>query len=113
LFLDLDLQRTVTGGLFQRHGKAHRSIARSARTPATITPNKRPAMPFQVSQVVEWMERLIDEKIRLEAINSRRDELLKRNVGKELINAGIEESRKKIAQAKTELMSLLQQLEQK
>jgi hypothetical protein len=70
-------------------------------------------MPFQVSQVVEWMERLIDEKIRLEAINSRRDELLKRNVGKELINAGIEESRKKIAQAKTELMSLLQQLEQK
>ena len=70
-------------------------------------------MPVPVPQIVEWIERLIDEKIRLEAINSKRDELLKRNVGKDLIHSSIEESRRKIAQAKTELTNLFRSLEQK
>jgi len=69
-------------------------------------------MPTQPLQIVEWIERLIDEKIRLEAINSKRDELLKRHAGKDLINSSVEEARRKIAQAKTELISLLRQPEQ-
>jgi len=65
-------------------------------------------MQTESVQIIEWMEKLIDEKIRLESINTKRDELLKRNVSKELINSGIEESKRKIAQAKAELVRLLQ-----
>ncbi|HYT60746.1 MAG TPA: hypothetical protein VEL06_11285 [Haliangiales bacterium] len=70
-------------------------------------------MPAQASQVVDCIERLLDEKIRLEAINAKRDELLKRNVSKDLINSGIEDSRRKIAKVKAELTSLIQQMDQK
>ena len=70
-------------------------------------------MQTESVQIIEWMEKLIDEKIRLESINTKRDELLKRNVSKDLINSGIEESKRKINQAKTELARLLQQLEPK
>jgi len=44
---------------------------------------------------------------------AKRDELLKRNVGKDLIHSSIEESRRKIAQARTELTNLFRSLEQK
>jgi len=44
---------------------------------------------------------------------AKRDELLERNVGKDLIHSSIEESRRKIAQAKTELTNLFRSLEQK
>ncbi len=70
-------------------------------------------MPAQVSQIVDWIERLVEEKIRLEAIHSKRDELAKRNISADLIKSGLDESRRKIALAKTELIKLLQQLEQK
>ena len=69
-------------------------------------------MPAQLSQIAECIERLIDEKIRLEAINSKRDELLKRNIGKDLIHSSMEDSRRKIALAKSELTGLLQQLQE-
>ena len=68
-------------------------------------------MPAQLSQIAECIERLIDEKIRLEAINSKRDELLKRNIAKDLIHSSMEDSRRKIALAKSELAGLLQQLQ--
>ena len=70
-------------------------------------------MSTKASHIIEWLEKLIDEKIRLESINTKRDELLKRNVSKDLIHSGIEESKKKITQAKAELANLLQQWEQK
>jgi len=70
-------------------------------------------MQTESVQIIEWMEKLIDEKIRLESINTKRDELLKRNVSKDLINSGIEESKRKINQAKTELAKLLQKLDPK
>ena len=69
-------------------------------------------MSTQPLQIVEWIEKLIDEKIRLEAINSKRNELLKRNVGQDLIDSSVEEARRKIAKAKTELVNLLRQPEQ-
>jgi len=69
-------------------------------------------MPAQFSQIAECIERLIDEKIRLEAINSKRDELLKRNIAKDLIHSSMEDSRRKIALAKSELAGLLQQLQE-
>ena len=70
-------------------------------------------MPAKSNQVIDCIERLIDEKIRLESINSKRDELLKRNISKELVQSGIEESRRKIAQAKQELGKLLAEWEPK
>ena len=70
-------------------------------------------MPAEVSRIVEWIDKLIDEKIRLESIQSKREELLKRNIDRDLIHSSIEESRKKIAQAKSELASLLEELGQK
>jgi len=70
-------------------------------------------MQTKASQVIDWIERLIDEKIRLESINSKRDELLKRNVSKELIQSGIEESKRKIGQVKQELGRLLAERESK
>jgi hypothetical protein len=70
-------------------------------------------MQTKASQVIDWIERLIDEKTRLESINSKRDELLKRNVSKELIQAGIEESKRKIGQVKQELGRLLAERESK
>ena len=59
------------------------------------------------------IERLIEEKIRLENINAKRDELLKRNVSRVLIESGVEDSKRKIAQTKAELTSLLERLESK
>jgi len=70
-------------------------------------------MQTKASQVIDWIERLIDEKIRLESINSKRDELLKRNVSKELIQSGIEESKRRIGQVKQELGRLLAERESK
>jgi len=70
-------------------------------------------MQTKASQVIDWIERLIDEKIRLESIISKRDELLKRNVSKELIQPGIEESKRKIGQVKQELGRLLAERESK
>ena len=70
-------------------------------------------MQTKSSQVIDWIEKLIDEKIRLESINSKRDDLLKRNVGKELIQTSIDESKKKIAQARQELGKLLAEWESK
>ena len=70
-------------------------------------------MPVPASQIVEWLDRLIEERIRMEAVHSKREELLKRNIGKDLIQSSIEESQKKIARAKTELTSLFEKLEQK
>jgi len=68
-------------------------------------------MPDQLSRIADCIERLIDEKIRLEAINSKRDELLKRNIGKDLIHSSMEDSRRKIALAKSELAGMLEQLQ--
>jgi len=68
-------------------------------------------MPDQLSRIADCIERLIDEKIRLEAINSKRDELLKRNIGRDLIHSSMEDSRRKIALAKTELTGMLEQLQ--
>ena len=79
----------------------------------SATPNERPDMPVPASQIVEWLDRLIEERIRMEAVHSKREELLKRNIGKDLIQSSIEESQKKIARAKTELTSLFERLEQK
>ena len=69
-------------------------------------------MPAQLSQIADCIEKLIDEKIRLEAINSKRDELLKRNIGKDLIHSSMEDSRRKIALAKSDLAGLLQQMQE-
>ena len=70
-------------------------------------------MPNQTSQMVDWIERLIEEKLRLESIQSKREELLKRNIGQDLIHSSIEESKKRIALAKAELAARLQELTQK
>ena len=70
-------------------------------------------MPAAGPQIVGCIERLIEEKIRLENINARREELLKRNVSRDLIESGVEDSKRKIAQAKAELTGLLERLENK
>jgi hypothetical protein len=70
-------------------------------------------MPAQVSPIVEWIEKLIDEKIRLEAIHAKRDELIKRNVSKDLIHSSVEDSQRKIAHAKAELTKLLDPLKER
>lgn len=67
-------------------------------------------MENHIPQIIESIERLIEEKIRLESIQSKREELLKRNIGLDLIHSGIEESRRKIARAKAELAERLRDL---
>jgi hypothetical protein len=67
-------------------------------------------MENHIPQIIESIERLIDEKMRLESIQSKREELLKRNIGLDLIQSGIEESKRKIARARAELAERLQAL---
>jgi len=70
-------------------------------------------MEPKAGQIVDWIEKLIEEKIRLETIKSKREELLKRNVGEELIRSSLDEARRKITEARLELMRLVHQLEQR
>jgi hypothetical protein len=74
---------------------------------------KRHIMEPKAGQIVDWIEKLIEEKIRLETIKSKREELLKRNVGEELIRSSLDEARRKITEARLELMRLVHQLEQR
>lgn len=70
-------------------------------------------METKANQIVDSIEKLVDEKMRLESVKSKRDELLKRNVSEDLIRSSLGESKKRIAQARLELMSLVRELEQK
>jgi hypothetical protein len=74
---------------------------------------KRHIMEPKAGQIVDWIEKLVEEKIRLESIKSKREELLRRNVSEDLIRSGLDEARRKIAEARLELTRLDHQLEQK
>lgn len=64
-------------------------------------------------QIVDWIEKLVEEKIRLESIKARREELLRKNVNEDLIRSSLDEARRKITEARMELMRLIHQFEQR